>query len=157
MEEQPLKEWREAPVFGMQTGTVRYTVRPSAYALVADAGGQLAAVRTLQGVFLAGGGIETGESLAQAVVREVLEECGLVVRVGDWATWAVQFVYSETERTHFEKRCTFVEAVLEAAAGSGKESDHELLWIAPGAAPALMSHQSHAWAIANWMSRRRVR
>lgn len=148
-----MKEWQEAPVFGVRSESERYIIRPSAYGLVEDGRGHLALVRTPQGVFLPGGGIEAGETPAQAVAREALEECGLVVRVGSWATCAVQFCYSGSEKTHFEKRCTFVDAVVEEVAPSGTEADHELVWVAIDAASAIMSHESHGWAIAAWRSR----
>ncbi len=148
-----MKEWHEAPIFGARSESERYTVRPSAYGLIEDGRGQLALVRTPQGIFLPGGGIEAGETPAQAVVREALEECGLVVRAGSWEICAVQFCYSETEKTHFEKRCTFVDAVVRAVATSGTEADHELVWVASATASAIMSHESHGWAIAAWRSR----
>ncbi len=148
-----MKEWQEAPVFGTRSESERYTVRPSAYGLIEDGRGQLALVRTPQGVFLPGGGIEADETPAEAVVREALEECGLVVRAASWKICAVQFCYSETERTYFEKRCTFVDAAVEAVAPSGTEADHELIWVASDAASVLMSHESHGWAIAAWRSR----
>ena len=57
------------------------TVRPSAYGLAADVMGRIAVVRTPQGLFLAGGGIEPRETPHDAVVREMREECGLDVSV----------------------------------------------------------------------------
>ncbi len=148
-----MNEWQTIPVFGERSESVRYTLRPGAYVLLDDGRGQLALVRTPQGVFLPGGGIEADETPVQAATREVLEECGFVVRVGYWAAWAVQFCYSESEKTHFEKRCTFVDAVVESVALSRTEADHELLWVASAAAPALMTHESQRWAIEAWRSR----
>ncbi len=148
-----MKDWQEAPVFGERSESVCYTLRPGAYVLLGDNHGQLALVRTPQGVFLPGGGIEADETPEQAATRETLEECGLVVRVGSWAAWAVQFCYSESENTHFEKRCTFVGAVVEGVAPSKTEADHELLWVAPAAASELLTHESQRWAIEVWRNR----
>jgi 8-oxo-dGTP diphosphatase len=153
--ERPLMEdWRDAPVFGVCIEAERYTVRPSAYGLVEDGHGQLAVVRTPQGITLPGGGIEEGETTAQAVVRESLEECGLVVRVGSWAIRAVQFIYSEPERTHFEKWSTFVDATVEAVASSGTEADHELVWMTPETASEVLLAESHRWAVQARLNRR---
>jgi 8-oxo-dGTP diphosphatase len=132
----------------------RYTVRPSAYGLVEDGCGHIAVVRTSHGVFLPGGGIEEGETPEQAVVREALEECSLAVRAGDWKIWAVQFIYSDSERTHFEKLSTFVDATVEAVASSATEADHTLEWMTPEAASRLLSPESHRWAVDCWRSRR---
>ena len=40
----------------------------------------------------------------------------------------MQFIYSESERTHFEKLSTFVDAAVEAVASSATEADHTLEW-----------------------------
>ena len=42
----------------------------------------MAVVRTPDGLFLPGGGCEPRESEQGTVIREVMEECGLGVRVG---------------------------------------------------------------------------
>jgi 8-oxo-dGTP diphosphatase len=145
-------EWRDVPRFGTRQEGVTYTVRPSAYALVADAAGRLAVVRTPLGVFLPGGGMDPGETPAATVVREVEEECGLVVRVGAWAAAAVHVVWSPQERTHFEKRSTFLDAAVERPGAPPVEPDHELAWVAPAEAAGAMAHESHAWAVARWMA-----
>ena len=145
-----LDPWLDVPVFGDRRATSQPTPRPSAYVLIADEGGRVAVVRTGVGVFLPGGGIESGESPEVAAVRETLEECGLVVRLGSWSARAVQFVDSKEERTCFEKLCTFVDAVIVSGNGAGGEADHELLWLPPDTASEMMSHESHAWAIAVW-------
>jgi len=145
-------DWRAAPVFGISNPTAQYTIRPSAYCLIEDERRRIALVRTPVGVFLPGGGIEGDETPTEAVVREALEECGLVVRVGPWTTHAVHFVFSPEDRTHYEKRCTFVDATI-AGAGSPVELDHELVWMAPETAAASVAHESQAWAITTWLSR----
>ena len=149
-----MRDWAQVPVFGARAEAERYTVRPSAYGLIDGGRGQLAVVRTSHGVFLPGGGIEEGETPEQAVVREALEECGLAVRAGDWAIHAVQFIYSESERTHFEKLSTFVDATVEAVASSATEADHTPEWMAPEAASRLLSPESHRWAVDCWRSKR---
>ena len=150
-----MKDWTEVPVFGVRGEAEHYTVRPSAYGVAEDSRGQLAVVRTSYGVFLPGGGIEEGETPEQAVVRETLEECGLVVRVGGWKIHAVQFIYSEADRAHYEKLSTFVDATVEAVASLVTEADHALEWMAPEAASRLLSPESHRWAVDCWRGRRR--
>jgi 8-oxo-dGTP diphosphatase len=145
--------WTDAPVFGRPPTGAHAVVRPSAYGLVVDDAGRLAVVRTPQGLFLPGGGIELGESPLDAVVREVREECGLEVEVGPWSVRAVDFVYSPTEQTHFEKQCTFVDASLRGPRVAAAELDHELEWLAPQQAAAQLSHPSHQWAAEQWHRR----
>jgi len=142
-----------APVFGVPEEGIAYLVRPSAYGLIPDRSGRIALVRTPQGVYLPGGGIESGETAEQAIVREAIEECGLAVRVGAWRVSAVQFCYSFPEEAYFEKHSVFIEAELERVAGGAIEQDHELFWESAGSAPSVLSHESQAWAIQRWLHR----
>jgi len=148
------EDWREVPAFGVRPERSPCTIRPSAYGVIEDARGRLALVRTADGIFLPGGGIESGETARGAVVRETLEECGLIVRVGTWSVRAVQFAYSRPESTHFEKRSTFIEAEIDGARARGQEADHELVWIETGLAARSLSHESHGWAVELWIARR---
>jgi 8-oxo-dGTP diphosphatase len=148
-----MNELIHAPVFGHTPLEGAAVVRPSAYGLIVDGPTRLAVVRTPQGHFLPGGGIEPGEQPHQALVREAGEECGLQVQVGAWGLRAIDFVYSETERRHFEKRSIFFEA-HSTGRDSRRESDHELRWLTPAEAIAELTHPSHQWAVAKWAAER---
>lgn len=141
------------PVFGAREPGIAYLVRPSAYAVIEDATGWIALVRTPEGVYLPGGGIEAGETATRAIVREAIEECGLAVRVGSWSVAAVQFCYAIPEQKYFEKHSAFFEAAIERIAGGATEADHELFWTAAGEAAATLSHESQAWAVTRWIER----
>jgi 8-oxo-dGTP diphosphatase len=145
--------WHDVPVFGHAPTDASAVIRPSAYGLFEDGRGQLAVVRTPDGHFLPGGGIQSGEAPGDTIVREVLEECGLLVRVGSWTVRAVDFVYSPSERSHFEKRSTFVEAHLRRGGLAPTEADHQLLWLNPDVAAAHLLHPSHRWAVMQWEAR----
>lgn len=136
----------EAPVFGERVPDCSYIIRPSAYALIRNSDGMLALVRTRAGHFLPGGGVEAGESAEQAVVREAIEECGLVLTVGGLVGRAVQMVRSGGKRTGFEKVSAFYEARVSART-SQSETGHELLWVTGAQAAALLTHESHRWAV----------
>lgn len=148
-----MTEWDDIAAFGSPPVDTSAVVRPSAYGVILDAAANIAVVRTPLGLFLPGGGIEPGETPHAAVVREVLEECGLNVRVGSWIVRAVDFVYSPTEQTHFEKRSTFLDAHASGPRGAAQETDHELEWIPPRAALASLAHPSHRWAVKQWLER----
>ena len=148
-------DWRDVPLFGTRPGGRRSIVRPSAYAFVQKRDGRLAVVRAIDGVFLPGGGIEDGETPEEAVAREALEECGLVVRVGACVSRAVQFVVTADGIT-VEKRCAFFAARIERANRAGMLPGHETLWLGPASAALALKHESQMWAVRDWMKIRRA-
>lgn len=137
----------ETPVFGQRLAGERYIVRPSAYALIHNERGEVAVVATPFGIFLPGGGIERDETPEQAIERETLEECGLLVGSCRVVAHAIQFAYSMEEQVYFEKRCVFATATVTGVSASPGEADHELRWLPADAAAGLMVHECHAWAL----------
>jgi 8-oxo-dGTP diphosphatase len=135
------------PIFGERIPGETYVVRPSAYGILENNKGEIATVLTPNGTTLPGGGIEAGETPEEAVVREVQEECGLVVRPGIELARAVQFIYSPSERTYFEKRTVFLRAHVEGTTVATEGADHELIWLPREMAAARMYHESHAWVL----------
>jgi 8-oxo-dGTP diphosphatase len=146
-----MNDWEHVPAFGSPPAEGGAVIRPSAYGLVTDGTAGIAIVRTPLGLFLPGGGMEPGESPLETVVREVWEECGLEAQVGRWVVRAIDFVYSPSERTHFEKQSTFVDARCSSRRVTGQEPDHELEWVTPESAIADLAHPSHRWAVAQWL------
>lgn len=149
-----MDDWTGAPVFGTRSEGALWVVRPSAYGLLEE-DGRIAVVRSRDGTFLPGGGVEAGETPEQAIVREGLEECGFVVRVGPWMTRAVQFAHSASEGAHFEKQSTFRECAREASDRTRWQTGHELLWVDAETAARTLTHASHGWAIGQWKRRAR--
>ena len=145
-----MDDWSTVRVFGARPEVGECVIRPSAYGVVEDVEGRLAVVCTTQGNFLPGGCIEAGETPEETIKRETLEECGLLVRLGAWTLRAVQFAYSVSESTHFEKRSIFIEGTVEYPFKKAFEADHELVWIKPATAAGILSHPSHSWAVEQW-------
>jgi 8-oxo-dGTP diphosphatase len=135
------------PVFGNPPDGTPARIRPSAYAILRNDRGEFAVVRSREGIYLPGGGMDAGETPHETVIRETLEECGLTIRIGAWLTTAIQFAWSEAEQTYFEKRCTFVAATVAGSDTSRLEPDHELLWVDADRACDLLTHESHGWAV----------
>ena len=149
-----METWHNVPMFGTRSDLEACVIRPSAYALIEDDEGRLALVRTADGTYLPGGGIETGESPEETITREVREECGLIIRPGSWRVQAIQLVYSTSEQTQFEKRSTFIEGVVDETLDPiTSEADHELIWADADQAVGMLSHQSHSWAVEAWRTR----
>jgi 8-oxo-dGTP diphosphatase len=145
--------WEIAPAFGVRTAGDPWVIRPSAYGLIPDPEGRVAVVRSVDGVYLPGGGMEAGETPEDAIRREALEECGFAVRLGSWTIRAVQFAYSASEKAHFEKRSTFIECSIEGIDRTRLHPDHEVLWVDAEAAEKLLNHASHGWAVREWQRR----
>jgi 8-oxo-dGTP diphosphatase len=135
------------PVFGERIPGESYLVRPSAYGIIENEKGEIATVLTPNGTTLPGGGIEAGETPEQAVVREVQEECGFIVRPGAFLARAVQFIYSRSERTYYEKRSVFLRAHVVGTTVATEGADHELIWLPREVAVARLYHESHAWVL----------
>jgi|ERR1700686_3150403 len=149
-----MEDWSKVPVFGARSESSGWAIRESAYVLAIRNDGCLAVVRTSQGTFLPGGGIEIGETPREAITREALEECGLTIQPGAWVVRAIQFVYSELEKTSFEKRSMFFDGVIVGFDAGPGEPDYELVWAKPEEATQILSHKSQRWAVAQWRGRR---
>jgi 8-oxo-dGTP diphosphatase len=137
----------EIPVFGTREEGQVYVRRPSAYALVRNSLGDWAIVRTPQGCYLPGGGMEPDETPQQTVIREAQEECGFILKPGATTGRAIQFVYSTEEREYFEKICEFMDADVVGTVAP-TEQDHELLWLTADQALDILHHEAHRWAVA---------
>lgn len=134
------------PEFGKRVEGVHYALRPGVYALIADESGRIAVVTANKGMFLPGGGQEAGESAIDALQREVLKECGLVVEVGRPFGVADELVFADDEGRHLCKRCSFHYASTTAKrppVGTG----HQLMWLAADKAMPHLTHGSHRWAV----------
>ena len=136
----------DVPVFGRQVEGCPYIVRPSAYALVRREADELAIARTAIGYFLPGGGLKAGETSEQAIEREAMEECGLVLCPRSLLGRAIQIVYSPAENACFEKQSSFLEAGL-LGLESLTDGDHQLVWFTVGHAIEALFHESHRWAV----------
>ena len=147
-------DWSQFPVFGARPDGPEWVIRDSAYVLALRCDGRLAVVRTSQGTFLPGGGIESDETPPEAITREALEECGLIIQPGAWAVRAIQFVYSKREKTYFEKRSIFLDGLMVRIDSTQCESDHELVWTDAEETTRILSHESQRWAVKQWQGRR---
>ena len=147
-----------APQFGAAEPGRDYPDRPAAFAIIEKAG-QIALVRVSfedggGRTDLPGGGIDPGESEAQAAVREVGEEAGLAFEAGAEITRADHYFVNEKGVSR-NTRGVFLEARLTGEDASLKtEADHHLVWADPHQALLRLDRESHVWAVVCWLRRR---
>ncbi len=135
------------PYYGRRIDGRSYIVRPGSYAVINE-DGRLAIVQTASGVGLPGGGADAGESPRQTLHRELTEETGRAVIVHREIGRALEFVHSSTEG-NFEKHCTFFHCAFDAKVSSrAAEPGTQILWLTRDQAIAVLTHESHRWAVA---------
>jgi L-amino acid N-acyltransferase YncA/8-oxo-dGTP pyrophosphatase MutT (NUDIX family) len=124
-------------------------IRPSAYAVVTNAQGEIAVVQAKEGLLLPGGGVDGNESPAAAAAREIAEECALEVSITGDLGEAIQFVTSIEKGATFEKRSRFVSARVQSPI-RGATPEHTTSWLNVRDALETVTYESHAWAIRRW-------
>lgn len=148
------------PQFGVREPGRDYPDRPAAFVVVERAG-KIAVVRVSfagggSRLDLPGGGIDPGETPAQAAARECGEEAGIRVRMGEPFVEADHYFINDEDRSN-NTRGTFFTAVFEADAPELKiEDDHSLSWVDPVEALKTLDRDAHAWAVAAWLRRGRA-
>lgn len=142
--------------FGRTEPGKTYTERPSVYGICIRQDSRVAVVRIgAQAPYqydLPGGGIEAGESDAEALIREFEEETGLTVWPIRNLGRAGQFWNNGGKPTN--SLASFFEVELTSADGRPSEPDHELVWLPVDEAIRKVRHDSHAWIIV-WFERDR--
>ena len=144
------------PQFGQPPPGASPPDRPAAFAVI-EREGQVALVevdRINRGrVFdLPGGGIDPGETAAEAAVRECGEEAGLVVALD-----AEPFVLADHYFLHNDdvvrntRGSFFVGRVMAEDPALHIEDDHTLVWMDPVGALLRLDRESHVWAMATWL------
>lgn len=139
------------PEFGEQTPGQVYRPRPAAYAVVTDAHRRVAIVLTPKGYFLPGGGIETGETAEEALVREVREECGRSIHILGRVGEATEYAFAEG-KGYFAIRGVFFRVSFGDSNDQPAEADHELVWFSGNEAKNRLTRKSHVWAVAQVLS-----
>jgi 8-oxo-dGTP diphosphatase len=139
--------------FGAKLDGIDYAVRQGAYAVVFNpAATQVMTVRNARGHhFLPGGGIENGESHAECLEREFLEETGYQIIVGDCIGNASRYFHSP-EAGAWMSDGHFYMAELAHKAQEPAEDDHGIEWLdTEQAKQQLIEH--HGWAVAEAVRR----
>ena len=119
----------EHRVFGQPQPGVEYRDRPGAYGIAFDGRGRAAVVYSeRKGFFLLGGGMEPGESEADCVRREALEEAGRCVTVREKACVGKEYTTDLSGRPYHPTGHVYLAELGEKTA-EPSEKDHRLVWL----------------------------
>jgi 8-oxo-dGTP diphosphatase len=148
---------RFALQFGLTQPGLTYLERISCYGICPRGEAQIAIVQIGKKApyeyDLPGGGVETDEDEAAALMREFQEETGLTVWPNRMLGRAGQYWVNKSDPRN--SLATFYEVELSAADNKPTEPDHALVWMNPAEALMKMRHEAHAWAIMHWLRTRR--
>ena len=146
------------PQFGTPEPGLVYPDRPAAF-VVLEHDGRIACVRVAfrrdgPKVDLPGGGLDPGESHAQAAARECGEEAGLKAAVdGEAFARADHYFLNGKGEPNNTRGQFFTARLIGEDPGLKIEDDHALLWLEPLEALRALDRDSHAWAVAAWLRR----
>lgn len=143
--------------FGAKADGIEYAVRPGAYAVVFNPETtRVMTVRNGKGHhFLPGGGIEPGESHAECLEREFLEETGYRIIVGNCIGNASRYFHSP-EAGAWMSDGYFYMAELAEKAQEPAEADHRVEWLETERAQQRF-FEHHGWAVIEAARRRTQR
>lgn len=132
--------------FGTREFDRVYPPRPAAYVVIFNSENQLLTVRHRGMLFLPGGGIDPGETFANAAHREMTEELGWAIRLGPEIAVAAEYAYLPEEQRYVNKIGHFFVATIVSTEGAGTEPDHEPRWVSLAEFESAAAHGSQVWA-----------
>ena len=130
------------PTLGEKESAVAYVLRHGAYAVVLDEEHKVAVIRCGEVYFLPGGGCDPDENLKATLAREIMEECGVEIEIGEYLGEAIDYLYSTSENTHFKKHGHFYLGSFRSPLASS-----HLIWLSPSDFAPLFRQGGHAWAV----------
>jgi 8-oxo-dGTP diphosphatase len=147
------------PQFGEPEPGRDYPDRPAAFAVI-EREGRVAVVRvTFEDgggrTDLPGGGLDPGETAAQAAVRECGEEAGLLVEAGEAFVRADHYFVNEKGVSRNTRGVFLTARLVREEPALKTEADHALDWLEPHEALVQLDREAHAWAVAAWLRRGR--
>lgn len=142
----------EQPVFGKKEVGKEYQARYGAYVVISrNEGTEIVLVQAPNGAyFLPGGEIEAGEDHPMAIDREMLEELGYQVVLGDYLGEAVEYFYSSHRDTYFYHPGYFYQVNHWQQVAEPTEKTNNIEWHSVDDAMLLLKRGSHRWAVQQW-------
>ena len=123
-----------------------YYERPGAY-IVPERDGKIGLIKSKGGYCFIGGGLENGESDCECLRREVMEETGYSVEIGELFATAEQYKPDQTDIGYFHPIQYYYTGKLIEKIADPVESDHELEWVSIEETKGKVSLAMHEWAL----------
>ncbi|MGK0576553.1 NUDIX domain-containing protein [Macrococcus capreoli] len=96
--------------------------------------------------FLPGGGIEANESHQECLDRELIEETGYSVSIGNYIGNAKRYFLSSTNEPLLSDGYFYMCTLLEKI-NNKSEEDYEVVWLEIDEFDHLLFHDHHIWAV----------
>ncbi|KAF1305149.1 NUDIX hydrolase [Candidatus Enterococcus willemsii] len=144
----------EKPIFGKKEDGKTYKARYGAYVVIHQDEKVIIVQAPNGAYFLPGGEIEANETHQQAIEREMLEEVGFEVEIGQYLGEGLEYFYSSHRDTYFEHPGYFYVVDAWKKVAEPTETTNELAWVTPEDALLLLKRGSHRWAIQEWLKQR---
>lgn len=138
--------------FGHKLEGVEYKDREAVYGLLVK-DECIAVVATPRGIFLPGGGIEQGETDEVCLMREMIEEVGLEVEIGEFIGKSVLYGRSVKDQVYYNLYGSYY--LVEAIKNVKKmEEDHEMIWMPLEEAKERLKLSHQVWAVEALLTKR---
>ncbi len=141
-------------LFGKMEEGFDYKIRRGVYAVIFNIEKNLLlTVRNPEGMyFLPGGGMKKNEAFHCCLIREVLEETGYSIVIGDFIGHAQQYFFSRKNEPFLGDAYFYLAELLEKR-HEPIEKDHFLSWIEIEEAQNVLLHDYHRWAVGEVLRR----
>ena len=140
------------PEFGRRLDGVHYIDRPSVYAVIENAEGQIAVIEFDHDHFLPGGGKMPGESDKAALIREIREETGYSGVIHENLGEAVEYLQSVSDGKYYRIHGRYYKTTLGEKVGESIEPDHRFIWLLREEAIKKLTRKGHVWGITKFVN-----
>ncbi|GBG96852.1 NUDIX hydrolase [Lactococcus termiticola] len=142
----------QIPSFGEKLESVDYQPRYGVYAIVSrEIDGKICLVQTPNGAFyLPGGEIEAGEDQESALKRELLEELGAEMEIGNFLGQADEYFYSSHRDQHYYNPAYIYSLKTVNFDHAPLEDFNKLVWFDYEDALLKLKRGSHKWGLEAW-------
>lgn len=138
--------------FGIKLNSLNYENRTGIYAVILNQSKEkLSIVRNGKGdFFLPGGGIEENESHFDCLNRELQEETGYSIRIGDYFGNAKRYFLSSNNEPLLNDGY-FYSVKLLGKICEPVEDDHSIYWISLDTVEDILFNDHHTWAVKKYI------